>query len=354
MPIKRLSKPLRPQKILLVAVLVVAAVAIAGCVVCRKFLWSPVLNLDGDEKVALYIPTGATYDDVVVLLSADGKLAEPEAFGVMAWMMGYPDAVKPGKYTLSPEMSARGLVSMLRGGMQTPVRVTFSVVRDVERLAGVVSRYVEADSSSLLCAMRDTALAARFGFKPETAVAMYMPDSYEVWWNISSEAWVERMAHEYGVFWDERRRAKADSIGLTPVEVCTLASIVEEESNNDEDRKIIAGLYLNRLRMGMPLQACPTVKYALGDFTMRRVTLADTQVDSPYNTYVNKGLPPGPIRITSKRAIETVLNYAPSDYLYMCARPDGSGLHDFARTLAQHQVNAARYHKALNKKNIYR
>lgn len=354
MAIKKLSKPLRPSRLLVIAAILVVGIAVVGCLACRRFLWNPVLNLPQGDKATLYIPTGATYDDVFLLLSADGKLADPEAFGVMAQLMGYPSLVKSGKYELTASLSARGLVRLLRSGQQVPVRVTFSGIRDVEHLAGVAARNLEADSMSLLLAMRDTALMSEYGFTPQTAVAMYLPDSYDVWWNLSPDAWVKRMAYEYDKFWTDARKAKADSIGLTPLQVSILASIVQEESNIPEDQKIIAGLYLNRLRIGMPMQACPTVKFALGDFTIRRVTLANTQVDSPYNTYINPGLPPGPIRITSKSVIDAVLDNTPSDYLYMCARPDGSGRHDFARTLAQHQRNAAKYHSTLNKQKIYR
>ncbi|MGN0030293.1 MAG: endolytic transglycosylase MltG [Marinilabiliaceae bacterium] len=354
MSIKKLSKPLRPLKAIAIVALLVGAVIVVSSLACRRYLWSPVLNITEGKSVSIFIPTGATYDDVVTILSADDRLSDPEAFAVMASLMGYTNHVKSGRYDLASGLSARALVSILRSGRQTPVRVTFNGVRDFEHLAGVVSRYVEADSLSLLAAMKDSSLLAQYGYAPHDAYALYLPDSYDVWWNSSPEAWVERMRQEYNKFWNDKRKEMADSIGLTPLQVATLASIVEEESNNVEDQRIIAGLYLNRLRIGMPMQACPTIKFALGDFSLRRVSYADTQVESPYNTYLNPGLPPGPIRITSKRVIDAVLNYTPSDYLYMCARPDGSGRHDFARTLAQHQRNAAKYHRILNRKNIYR
>lgn len=354
MSIRKLCKPLLPCKITVVLALMVGALIVVSCLVARRFMCAPVLDIAKGESVALFIPTGATYDDVVTLLSADGKLSDPEAFAIMSSLMGYEMRVKSGKYSLTGDLSARALVSMLRSGRQTPVRVTFNGVRDFEHLSGVVSRYLEADSLALLSAMTDSSLLAKYGFAPSDAFALYLPDSYDVWWNSSPEAWVERMMLEHSKFWNDRRKAKADSIGLSPLQVTTLASIVEEESNLTEDQRIIAGLYLNRLRLGMPLQACPTIKFALGNFALRRVSYADTQVNSPYNTYQNTGLPPGPIRITSKRVIDAVLDYTPSEFLYMCARPDGSGRHDFARTLAQHQWNAAKYHRSLNKKNIYR
>lgn len=354
MPIKKLSKPLRPRRLILVASLILGIFAIMSGFACRRYLWAPVLSIPEGETAALFIPTGATYEDVVTILSADGKLADRDAFELMASLMGYSKSVKPGKYKLVGGLSARKLVSMLRSGSQTPVRVTFNGVRDVEHLAAVISNYLEYDSVSFVAAMTDSALLAKYGFTPREAPALFLPDSYDVWWNCTPEDWVGRMAKEYKKFWNRQRQEKADSIGLTPLQVSTLASIVEEESNNREDQRVIAGLYLNRLRIGMPMQACPTIKFALGDFSLRRISYADTQVDSPYNTYLNQGLPPGPIRITSKSVIDAVLNRTPSEYLYMCARPDGSGRHDFARTLAQHQRNAAQYHKILNSKNIYR
>ncbi len=339
---------------MLVAALVVAALLVVAYFSARRYCFSPILNIPKGQAEYLYIPTGSDFTDVVTLLSADGRLADEEAFCVMSTLMGYRDNVKSGRYKLTSDLSARGLVGILRSGCQAPVRVTFNNVRSLEQLAGVVSKSIEADSADLLAAMTDSATLRGLELDEEHASVLYLPDTYELWWNVSPEAWVERMSDEYNRFWTKERKAKADSIGLSQLQVVTLASIVEEESNRDDDRRIIAGLYLNRLRIGMPMQACPTVKYALGDFTLRRITTADTRIESPYNTYVNPGLPPGPIRITSKSVIDDVLNPTASEYLYMCARPDGSGKHDFSRTLAGHQRNAANYHKMLNQNKIYR
>ena len=354
MSIKRSTRPIRPRTICLMAAVGVVAIALLSLSTLRRYFWSPILNIKGGEAEFVYIPTGASYDDVVTILSADGRLTDPEALDVMSSLMGYKSRVKSGKYKLEASLSVRALVTKLRGGFQEPVRLTFNNVRSLEQLAGVAGRYLEADSAELIAAMKDSAILSELGFEPRTSVAMFLPDSYEIWWNTPPEAWVKKMCTEYHRFWSPVRLAKADSIGFSPLHVTTLASIVEEESNITEDQKVIAGLYINRLRIGMPMQACPTIKYALGDFAKRRVTYADTQVDSPYNTYKHQGLPPGPIRITSKSVIDAVLNYTPSEYLYMCARPDGSGRHDFARTLAGHQRNAANYHRSLNTKRIYR
>ncbi len=354
MAIKKLSSPIKPKRILIVAALTLAALCLVAFLSARRYCFKPILNIPQGQTEYLYIPTGSDFDDVVTLLAADGRLADEEAFCVMSSLMSYRGNVKSGRYKLTCDLTARGLVAMLRSGCQSPVRVTFNNVRSLEQLAGVVSKCVEADSSDLLAAMTDSATLLSLGLDKANASVIYLPDTYEMWWNISPEGWVVRMDDEYNRFWTSSRKAKADSIGLSQFQVVTLASIVEEESNNDDDRRIIAGLYLNRLRIGMPMQACPTVKYALGDFTLRRITSADTRIESPYNTYVNTGLPPGPIRITSKSVIDDVLNPTASDYLFMCARPDGSGKHDFSRTLAGHQRNAANYHRMLNQNKIFR
>lgn len=354
MAIKKLSSPIKPKRILIVATIFVVALSLVLFLSARRYFFSSILNIPEGQTEYLYIPTGSDFNDVVTLLSADDRLADEEAFCVMSTFMGYRDNVKAGRYKLTRGLTARSLVSLLRSGSQYPVRVTFNNVRSLEQLAGVVSKSIEADSSALLAVMTDSAVLRSMGLDETSASVIYLPDTYEIWWNITPEGWVERMADEYERFWTSSRKSKADSIGLSQFQVATLASIVEEESNRSDDRRVIAGLYLNRLRIGMPLQACPTVKYALGDFSLRRITTADTRIESPYNTYVNLGLPPGPIRITSKSVIDDVLNPTASDYLYMCARPDGSGRHDFSRTLAGHQRNAANYHKMLNQNKIYR
>ena len=353
MSIKRLSQPLRPRKLLVIAFAIFLAIAFVAFLLVKRYVYSPILNLKSEVEYVC-IPTGSDFNDVLTILSANDRLADADAFCVMSSLMSYSSNVKPGRYKLTPKLSARSLVSELRGGRQSSIRVTFNSVRSVGQLAGVVAQYVEADSLALISAMSDSSILASVGFNRCSAPALFLPDTYDVWWTISPRGWVDKMASEYHKFWNSERLAKADSLGLSPVQVATLASIVEEESNILSDQKIIAGLYLNRLKIGMPMQACPTIKYALGDFSIRRISYQDTQVQSPYNTYINQGLPPGPIRISSKKVIDAVLNPTESKYLYMCARPDGSGLHDFSRTLAEHQRSANKYHRLLNNKNIYR
>lgn len=354
MPIKRSTLSIRPAKILLIIGVLLAIVVIVALSAFRRYIFNPVLNLENGMTELLYIPTGADYDDVLLLLNSKNLLSDEQAFDMMASLMGYKSHVKSGCYELKSSMSARGLVQILRSGSQKPIKVTFNNVRTLEALAGQVSKYVEADSSSIIEAMRDENTLKGWGLSLNEAPAIFLPDSYEFWWNASPSSFVDRMHDEFLSFWNDDRLAKADSLSLSPIQVSILASIVQEESNKFDDQRKIASVYLNRMRIGMPLQACPTVKYALGDFSIRRITNADTQVDSPYNTYVHKGLPPGPIRIPSKKVIDAVLNAEDTDYLFFCARPDGSGSHDFARTLAQHQRNANRYHDLLNKRKIYR
>lgn len=319
-----------------------------------KYFTMPVIDLKGKQTEILYIPTNSDIDDVRQLLLFDGWLTSEKAFDLVAQLMKYTDNVKPGRYKISDKMTARQLISRLRSGDQTPVNVTFNNIRTREQLAGVVARYLETDSAELLSAMRDTALIDAYGFTEATIPAMFIPNTYQVFWTCDGQAWMQRMHREYEKFWNDARRHKADSLGLSIVEVSTLASIVEEESNKTDEYPIIAGLYINRLRIGMQLQACPTLKYALGDFTVRRILAQDMKIDSPYNTYIYAGLPPGPIRMPSITAIDAVLNATNHKYLYMCARPDDSGRNQFARTLKEHNRNAAQYQQYLNKKKIYR
>lgn len=333
---------------------VFAALLVVACLYARRYFYSPVLTLSEGETADLYIPTGADFEDVLTLLNSKSLLADEEAFVLMSNLMSYSSAVRPGRYRLSSSLTPRALVRMLRAGAQVPVNVTFNNLRTLEALAGSVARYVEADSAELLEAMEDGELLAGWGMTRATVPAMFLPDTYSVWWNETPRSFVVRMHREFEAFWSPSRVARADSLGLTPIQVSILASIVEEESNIRDEQKTIASVYLNRLRIAMPLQACPTLKFAIGDFTIKRVTFADMKVESPYNTYKYAGLPPGPIRIPSKGAILAVLEAADTDFLYFCARPDGSGRHYFARTLVQHQRNAARYHQALNDRRVYR
>ena len=342
------------SKVRLVIFSLIGLVVVVLGVVVMKSITKPVLDLKEAETECVYIPTGATFDDVRQLLLLQDWLSDDMTFTFFAQWMNYISNVKPGCYELRNGMTARELVTLLRSGNQKAQKLTFNNVRQLQQLAGKVASVLECDSVEYLKAMTDEKLISEMGFKPETFAAMFIPNTYHIFWNTDGEEWVRRMKKEYDRFWNDERQRKADSLGLSRVEVSTLASIIEEETNKRDEYPIIAGLYLNRLRIGMPMQACPTIKFALGDFTKRRILTKDLQVDSPYNTYINKGLPPGPIRVPSIQVIDAVLNAVAHKYLYMCARPDGSGRHNFATNGAEHARNARIYQQELNKKKIYK
>lgn len=275
------------------------------------------------------------------------------SFGFLAKIMDYQENVKPGLYTIEPKMTNLELVRLLRSGKQTPIRVTFNNVRTKEDLAEKITANMEITKDQFLDLIQDSVYIRKFDFDEETIMAMFIPNTYEVWWNTSPEALFDRMHREYESFWTDERKQKASSLGLSQKEVSTLASIVQAESQKSDERPRIAGVYLNRLRLNMPLQADPTLVYALGDFELKRVLNVHKETDSPYNTYMYAGLPPGPINLPDINSLNAVLNAEDHKYLYFCAKEDFSGYHSFATTLAQHNANARRYQAALNAAKIY-
>ena len=259
---------------------------------------------------------------------------------------------RTGRYRVLPDMSCLQLYRLLRNGTQEPMNFVVPTSRTMEKLAGVLSKSLMVDSAEIATALTDSIYLATHGYTKATIPALFIPNTYEVYWDISVDKLVERMERENNRFWTAERKAKAQACGLTHEQVATLASIVDEETANNAEKPMIAGLYLNRLRLGMPLQADPTVKYAVGDFTLRRILNKHLKVESPYNTYLVEGLPPGPIRIASVAGLDAVLNHAEHNYLYMCAKEDFSGTHNFATTLSEHYRNARRYVNALNARGI--
>lgn len=257
-----------------------------------------------------------------------------------------------GRYAIEPGMSTFTLFRHLKNGRQTPLRLTIPEVRTMDRLAAYLGQKLMMDSASVEQAMTSEEVCRKLGYDTLNIPALFVPNTYEVYWNITVDAFLERMVKEHDAFWNYERRHKADLHGLSINEVCVLASIIDEETSNNQEKPMIAGMYMNRLKEGMPLQADPTVKFALGDFSIRRIYQNMLRVESPYNTYMNTGLPPGPIKIASVKGIDAVLNRASHDFLYMCAKEDFSGTHRFARTYKEHKDNAARYAKALNERNI--
>ena len=306
------------------------------------------------NEYGLLIVEGTAYRQVVDSLVANDVLVNYKAFKWVAKKKNYPESVKPGNYIFHTGMNTNQIVNMLRAGLQEPVNVTFNNIRFKEEFAGRVSKYIEADSLSILNLFYDENKITGYGFTLENFKAMFIPNTYEFYWTTSAEGFAARMKIEYERFWNEERRMKADEIGITPVEVIILASIVQAETAKNEELKRIAGLYINRLKRGQLLQADPTVRYAVGDFTLRRILNSHLETESPYNTYKYAGLPPGPINFPETAAIEAVLNFEKHNFIFMCAKEDFSGYHNFAVTLAEHNRNAARYREALNAMQIFR
>ena len=250
-------------------------------------------------------------------------------------------------------MNNLDLVRMLRAGRQVPVQVTFNTIRTKEELAKKITANLEVSEEQFLALLQDSVYIRNFEFEEETILSLFIPNTYEFWWNTSATGLFDRMHEEYQKFWTEERKQKAAALGLSQKEVSTLASIVQAESQKSDERPRIAGVYLNRLRMGMPLQADPTLVFAAGDFTIKRVTAKQMAIDSPYNTYKYTGLPPGPINLPDLNSLDAVLNAEKHDYLYFCAKADFSGYHSFAVSYNEHLNNARRYQQALNAANIY-
>ena len=259
---------------------------------------------------------------------------------------------RTGRYHVEPGTTCLQLFRLLRNGAQEPMNLVVPTARTMEKLASVLSQSLMVDSAEIAQALTDSSYCNTHGYTTATIPALFIPNTYEVYWDISVDKLVERMESENNRFWTAERKSKAEACGMTREEVATLASIVDEETANNAEKPMIAGLYINRLRLGMPLQADPTVKFAVGDFTLRRILNKHLQVESPYNTYRVVGLPPGPIRIPSIAGLDAVLNHTEHSYLYMCAKEDFSGTHNFAKNLSEHYQNARRYVRALNERGI--
>ncbi len=308
-------------------------------------------NVSGAQEF-LFIKTGADFTDVYQTIKEQQLVRDTTTFLSTAQNMDYPGSVKPGRYRLEKGMSNRRFINMLKAGNQEPVKLAFQNVRLKQTLAGMVAKKLETDSSSLMQLLDSAAYLKQFGMDTNSVYSLFIPNSYEVYWNTSAEKFIERMHSEYQKFWNDDRIAKAKKINLTPVQVSVMASIVDAEALHDKEMPTIAGLYMNRYTRGIRLEADPTVIFANNDFTIRRVLNRHLRKVSPYNTYLNKGLPPGPITMPSINAIDAVLNYDAHNFIYMCAKDDFSGYHAFASTLSQHLINARKFQQALNERNI--
>ena len=327
--------------------IIIVVIGIVAVFFARNYLYisKPIIKTADGKDVSLYIPTNADYQYVKNELISLNVLKSKNAFDWLAKRSNYDENVHPGRYILTDGMTNQQLINMLRMGYQTPVKVVFNNMRTVEQLAGRISDQIEADSISIINEINNN---------PDVDATTFIPNTYEFYWNTDADDFVDKMIVEHKRFWNETRMQKAKDIRLTPRQVSILASIVDKETTKTSEMPRIAGAYLNRINKRWPLQADPTLVFALGDYNIRRVLDVHKNIDSPYNTYKFAGLPPGPICIPSIAAIDAVLNAEKHNYYYFCAKDDLSGYHVFAKNITEHNRNAEKYRKALNKNKIYK
>ncbi|MDC1063857.1 endolytic transglycosylase MltG [Flavobacteriales bacterium] len=323
-------------------------------------LYKKILKINtrfGEEIKEQYIniQSDDNFSDVISLLESKNLLVDINSFKWVADKKNYINNIKAGRYFIDQNMNNNDLVNLLRSGKQSPVKVTFNNIRTLGEVSSKLSEFLEADSNDIHKSFIDPYFLKKNNFNINNVISVFIPNTYEFYWNTSAEKLRKRMLKEYTSFWNRTRRKKASKINLSFDEVSALASIVEKEQNiRKDERPMIAGLYLNRINQNMKLESDPTLIFALKDFTINRVLNKDKKVNSPYNTYKYKGLPPGPICIPSINSIDAVLNASEHEYIFMCAKEDFSGYHNFATNYRQHLVNARKYQRMLNKKKILR
>jgi UPF0755 protein len=330
----------------LIIFLVISVLGISLTFYAYQVVYTPNILVDQDDRL-LIVEEGDSFKEVQDKIHEGQYAQDILSFSFLAKLMKYDKQVKPGRYLLKRNMSNLHAVRLLKSGAQEPVRITFNNVRLITELAEKITRNLGMTPEEFQAALTQFAMSNSHGFNSENVLVMFIPNTYEVYYNITPDALVKRMYGEYENFWNEEQNAKAKKIGLTPIEVSILASIVQAETIRDDEAPTIAGLYLNRLKQGIPLQADPTLKFAVGDFSLKRILNVHKEIDSPYNTYRYAGLPPGPINMPEIKSLKAVLDYVPSDFLYMCAKEDFSGRHNFTSNYQEHMNNAIRYQRAL-------
>ena len=343
---------MKKQKLLVIVLIVFSVTLISFAFYAYQAVETPNVLVEQPDKVLL-IPSGADFKQVQNILYDEGYVNDLISFSTLAKLMKYDENVKPGRYLLRSDMNNREAIRLLRSGNQTPVNITFNNVRLKRELAERLCENLQADAGTFEALLNDEQVVAQYGFNTENVLTMFLPNTYQLFWTTNERELLDRMYREYETFWTTERRQQADSLKMTPVEVSILASIVESETNKADEAPMVAGLYLNRLHRNIALQADPTLVFAAQDFTIKRVLNKHKEIDSPYNTYKYTGLPPGPIRVPSPNALKAVLNHEDHSYLYMCAKEDFSGYHNFATNLRTHLANAQRYQRALSKAGIY-
>jgi len=308
----------------------------------------------GKSSKVIYIPTGSSFEQVMDTLTERLEIKDTRVFTWLAQKKRYPSSIKPGRYIISENMSYNALLNLLRSGRQSPVKITFNNVRTLNDIAGKIGKQLETDSVKIMAFFSDDANFKDDGFKKENIIAVFIPNTYEVYWNTDAKSLYKRMLREYKLFWNDERLSKAEEKDLSPAEVSILASIIDDEVVKRDEKPRIAGVYLNRLERGIPLQACPTIKFAMNDFTITRVLNKYLLIDSPYNTYKHAGFPPGPIGCATIEGIDAVLNAEDHDYIFFAAKADFSGYHNFSRTLSEHNRYAVLYQRELNRRKIFK
>jgi UPF0755 protein len=343
------SSPGKSRKFIITLAVIIIIISGAAELFYYSRYFAP--NVTGNQEY-LFIRTGATYNDVYKTIRDKGIVKDTSSFNSAAQGMHYTTRVKPGRYHMHEGMNNRRLINMLASGAQEAVTLSFHNLRQKTDFAGFVSKKLEADSASILRLLDSSQFVEKYGFTTDNVYSMFIPNTYQVYWNTSPEKFFKRMYANYEKFWTPERKQEAAAINLSPVQVSVLASLVDAEALHDDEMPTIAGLYLNRLKKGMKLESDPTIIFAMNDFNIRRVLKRYLSYNSPYNTYLHTGLPPGPVMMPSVNALDAVLNYKKSDYIYMCAKEDFSGYHNFATNMADHLANAHKYQKALDERNI--
>ena len=331
--------------------LIPALLCLAGVAAIGYFHFFTAFSSHADKQY-VYIDNDDTADSVYIKLKSVATSHALTGFRTLARHFDYNENIRPGRYAIEPSISTIDVFRMIRNGRQEPLMLTIPESRTMSQLAARLSAKLMLDSVSIVKILKSNDYCQKLGYDTATIASLFVPNTYEVYWNTDIDKFMQRMVKEHDAFWTTERRQKASRLGLSPEQVCTLASIIDEETANNGEKPMIAGMYLNRLKVGMPLQADPTVKFALQDFSLKRIYHNHLTVNSPYNTYKNIGLPPGPIKVASIQGIDAVLNRVQHNYLYMCAKEDFSGTHNFAVSYQEHLKNAARYSEALNQRGI--
>jgi len=340
------------KKKILIPLIIFSTILTTGSVYTYQMLYSPNFLINADDKFII-IEENTDFNELIKKLEEDTLINDILSFSFLSKLMEYQENIKIGAYKVKMNMSNYEMITMLRSGNQTPIKLTFSYARKIEDLAEKITTKLKMSKDDLLNYLNEN-INNYSGFKKTDIISIFLPDTYEVYWNISPEKLTNKMYSEYKKFWNEERLSKLDKINLNQKEAIVLASIVASESRMLDEADRIAGLYINRLNRNMRLQADPTLIFAANDFTIRRVLNKHKKIKSPYNTYIHRGLPPGPIRLASKKYIDAVLNYEKHNYIYMCAKEDFSGYHAFATNLSDHNRNAKKFQIALNRRKIYR